>query len=321
MLAYDCGFLLQPPAATLGVGTLVLVQPAAVGDERQSEPIELPLSDAAALEIALFTRRLAGAATGVRYDLLRSHVFVPTRNAAGEARLRVAMRVEEGHERLATVTADIHDLNSHEHIRFERLPLVGASELMAPPLRDARQLRALEWAQKIQQARQGSPSPASVDQWRQALEQRAALLPRAAYAERLLDTVRLVMRALAKLSHKPFAEVATGLTTWLVTETAVQSRAPDEVQSEARRLLFQTMHRAASLIAAGGGHRCRAWLRLYPSGGAVPSEPTCAQRLVNSISQDRATSVDPAGLTAATTRLQSAFRLACSSPSSLNIAW
>jgi hypothetical protein len=321
LLAYDCGFLLKRPDAPLGIGTLVLVRPSAIGEERQSEALELPLPAAASLEISFYTRRLDEAAQGVIYDVMRKHVFVPSRNASGEARVRVAMRVEQGEEHLATVTVDIHDLNSNEHIRFERLPLIGESELDEPPLRDARQLPAVDWTEKIQQARELSQPPNTVDEWRQALEGRAPRHPRAAYVSHILDSVRMMINALADTYGKRFEDLAAGLRTWLLTDELVASRDPEDFQSEGRRLLFDTMHRAAGLVAENGGRHCRAWLRAHPTTDSAPSEASCAERLVNSISQDRAAATDDSGLILAATQLQSVFHLTCSSPYSLNIAW
>jgi hypothetical protein len=324
LLPYDCGFLLKRPDAPLGIGTLVLVRPAAIGEERQSEALELPLPAAASLEISFYTRRLDEGAQGVIYDVMRKHVFVPSRNAAGEARIRVAMRVEQGEEHLATVSVDIHDLNNNEHIRFERLPLAGESELSEPPLRDARQLPALDWAAKVLQARESreqSAQPSTIDEWRQALENRAPRLPRAAYANHILNAVREAIRAVTGAYDKEFEALAKGLSTWLLTDSVVEIREPEDFQAEGRRLLFETMHRAAGLIADNGGRHCRAWLRSHPSAETVPAEESPAARFVNSISQDRAEAVDTSGLMDAATQLQAVFHLTCSSPYSLNIAW
>jgi hypothetical protein len=322
LLPYDCGFLLKPAGATRGIGTLVLVRPAQIGEERQSEVLEIPLAAGTALEMAFYTRRLDDAAQAVLYDVMRQHVFVPSRTAAGQARICVAMRVEQGDERLATVTVDIHDLNNHEHIRFERLPLRGEARLEQLPLRDARQLPALAWATKLAEAPAKSTSPnSSVAAWRRVLEQRAALLGRQDYADYLVGAVRNLFSGVAEALGVDFGDLAEGLKTWLVTEAAVTANPPAEFQTEGRKLLFATMRRAAASMAQHGGGHCRTWLRQHPEQTSVPSDESPAQQFVNSVSQDRAGSSDTAELAQALAALQTAFHHACGSPHALNIDW
>lgn len=323
-LPYDCGFLLRRPGSPRGIGTLVLVRPAALGEERQSEEFELPLPPAASLEIAFYLRRLDETQRAVLCEVMRSHVFAPALNNSGHARVRVAMKVEADSSHQPTVTVDVHDLNSQEHIRFERLPVTGGMPLEASPLRDPRELPAVDWAPKIDTARVSGPGgtpPDTVRKWRDALEGRGIKPPRAAYAAYLVNTVVSLFNATAAVGGCSFTDLAAGLKTWLNVESQVEARAPEDFQSEGRRILYEAMRRCAQALANQGGTHCRAWLRKHPAAGAGPVSAKCAPEFVNSVSQDRAGQPDPGDLADVLDQVQRVFHLASEPPHSLNVDW
>ncbi|HOX02587.1 MAG TPA: hypothetical protein P5555_08795 [Candidatus Paceibacterota bacterium] len=323
MLPYDCGVLLKSRGAPVGIGTLLLVRPASIGEERQSDILSLPVPADAALEVAFYLRRLNANATRVICEVMKSHSFAPALNAAREARLRVAMRVDQEAGSQPAVSVDILDLNANQHIRFERLPLTGTVPLRTLPLREARQLKAAPWAEKIHRLRASIPPdklPRTVDAWRRLLES-GPQVSRQTYAKELCGAAANLFEALAFCYDKQCEDFAKGVRTQLMIELFWKTAEPAEIQAEARRLLFQTMQTGAGVVAKAGGNHCAAWQHAFPASAGPPPGDTCARRFLTAVSQDLAGLDFEAAIVGTVEQVLRMYHLATCSPLTLNVAW
>jgi len=323
LLPYDCGVLLKSRVSTVGVGTLVLVRPAAIGEERQSDVLCLPVPQDAAVEVAFYLRRLNADATKVIVEVMKSHSFAPALDGAREARLQVSMRVDLDAGGQATVSVDLHDLNGNQHIRFERLPLAGAVPLRSLPLRDARQLRAVEWLERIRRLRASlSPGsmPSTVKDWRR-LFQSGPRVSRRTYAGEICSAAAGFFQAVAGACHCKADELAQGALTSLAVEAFWKAASPDQIQAEARRLLFAAMHVGAGVMAEAGCNHCATWRHLFPDTAQTPADDVCARKFLTAVSEDLAGQDAEAVVVGAVEGMLRMHHLACCSPSTLNVAW
>ncbi|NLH72762.1 MAG: hypothetical protein GX456_06890 [Verrucomicrobia bacterium] len=328
MLSYDCGVLIKLRGARTGIGTLVLVRPAAVGEKRQSDVLALPIPNAggALLDLAIYLRRLDEQATSVVCEVLKSHTFSPALSTDRQARLQVSMRVDEDEVLGATVSVDIHDLNSDDHIRFNKLPLRGTEPLSEPPLRDPQQLMAADWANRIDAIRR-SPSGSrvrTVSDWRARFEDWGGV-SRGFYASYILNSAVEFITILAAACNEGQEELLEGLALLgaiqLSDPNFVRNAHPEEFQAEARLALFEAMRRGATALTGLGCNYCAAWLEEFREASDAPTEERCAQRLLNAVSQDLAGREIESAVVEATSKVAQMYHWTCQHPSTLNVAW
>lgn len=327
-LSYDCGVLIKLRGARTGIGTLVLVRPATIGEKRQSDVLALPIPGAgsAVLDLAIYLRRLDEKATGVVCEVLKSHTFSPALSTDREARLQVGMRVDEDEVLGATVSVDIHDLNSDEHISFNRLPLRGTEPLSEPPLRDSKQLMVAEWADRIEMIRR-SPSGnqvRTVSDWRTRFEDSRGV-SRGFYATHILRSAFEFISILCAASNQGEDMLIEALALLgagrLSDPEFVRNAHPEEFQAEARMTLFKAMRRGANSMAGLGCNYCAAWLKEFEVANDAPKEERCAQRLLNAVSQDLAGHEVESAVVGATSKVAQMYHWTCQHPLTLNVAW
>jgi hypothetical protein len=325
-LPYDCGVLIRHPGSELGLGTLVLIRPTAVGQRRESGELELPAIRGETLEVAFYLRRIEfqDDKAGLEYQVMKSHTFVPCPDDAGRVRLAVTMeavaatQVPEG----VTVTIELQDLIAGETLRFENLRLSGGQPLSRPPLRDPGEVRGAEWGARIHQildrltkeARRGLP----IEEWRSILEGRplggsvtlpSPSIPRREYARQILE--------LRTLTGPPGSSGCTPCS--LMDGDFVDACTPAEFQSAARAFLFCLMHSIAGRWTVQRSPLER-WLRTYPLQD-IPRDPACAQEWFNALSQTLAGSHEDAAMDEQARGILRFFGFACSAPEVLNVAW
>jgi hypothetical protein len=323
ILPYDCGVLLRIKGEEQGIGTLVLVSPAFVGTEAESEPLKMRTQEGQSLEIAFYTRRIDHESGQVTAQVMKSHIFNPRTDAKGGASVSVRMRVDESSAGEAVITAVINDRNAGDSIRFERLPFVTDSALTEPPYRSVEALAAMGWTDRIRNIRtkEGSCGDWSVERWRSAFEGTSGPISRANYAGMIMRAVLECLGALETATAKSFQEVAKGIPGTLQKDEWVSSAAPEQMHRAMREALFGALRNSVREAAELGGSNCRSWLNAQGSTDPEsPNEPA-VRAGINALTQDLSRHPKWEPVVAAAAELPPLYHHACSPPDSLNIDW